>query len=172
MHIPTVGWRTTAKFRRRYAAVNNPIPHRSLLILHPSSLIPHLSSLIAHPSSLILFMPLGAMLNSTLLIGIKSVTQQPTGEWSPSFSYTGATPITCRLYDRAARSNINAFGQTLEVDAVALVPASVSLEPLVLGTADGERQQVQIDGVLYEVLAVRDLGHVGRVKEIELKRWT
>lgn len=117
-------------------------------------------------------MPLGAMLTSTLLIGQKTMTQQPTGEWSPSFSYTSATPIACRLYDRAARSNTNAFGQTLEVDAVALVPASASLDPLVLGTSDGERQQVQIDGVLYEVLAVRDLGHVGRVKEIELKRWT
>ena len=117
-------------------------------------------------------MPLGAMLNSTLLIGQKSVAQQPTGEWSPSFDYSHATPIACRLYDRAARSNVNSFGQTLEVDAVALVPASVSLDPLVLGAADGERQQVQIDGLLYEVLAVRDLGHVGRVKEIELKRWT
>jgi len=116
-------------------------------------------------------MPLGAMLTSTLLIGQKSVAQQPTGEWSPSFDYSSATPIACRLYDRAARSNINAFGQTLEIDAVALVPASVSLNPLVLGATDGERQQVQIDGLLYEVLAVRDLGHIGRVKEIELKRW-
>jgi hypothetical protein len=116
-------------------------------------------------------MPLGAMLTSTLLIGQKSMTQQPTGEWSPSFDYSSATPIACRLYDRAARSNTNAFGQTLEIDAVALVPGSVSLAPLVLGASDGERQQVQIDGVLYEVLAVRDLGHVGRVKEIELKKW-
>ena len=117
-------------------------------------------------------MPLGAMLSSTLLIGQKSVAQQPTGEWSPSFDYSTATPVACRLYDRAARSNTNAFGQTLEVDAVALVPATVSLNPIVLGAPDGERQQVQIDGVLYEVLAVRELGHVGRVKEIELKRWT
>jgi hypothetical protein len=116
-------------------------------------------------------MPLGAMLNSTLLIGRKSMTQQPTGEWSPTFDYSDATPIACRLYDHAARSNTNPFGQTLEVDAVALVPATVSLDPLVLGTSDGERRQVQIDGVLYEVLAVRDLGHVGRVKEVELKRW-
>jgi hypothetical protein len=116
-------------------------------------------------------MPLGAMLNSTLLIGQKSMTQQPTGEWSPSFDYSSATPIACRLYDRAARSNTNAFGQTLEIDAVALVSAGVVLDPLVLGASDGERQQVQIDGVFYEVLAVRDLGHIGRVKEIELKRW-
>ena len=116
-------------------------------------------------------MPLGAMLNSTMLIGTKLMTQQATGEWTPSFDYSAATPIACRLYDRAARSNTNPFGQTLEVDAVALVPASVSLQPLVLGATDGERQQVQIDGVLYEVLVVRDLGHVGRVKEIELKRW-
>jgi hypothetical protein len=111
------------------------------------------------------------MLSSTLLIGQKSVTQQPTGEWSPSFDYSSATPIACRLYDRAARSNTNAFGQTLEIDAVALVSAGVVLDPLVLGASDGERQQVQIDGVFYEVLAVRDLGHIGRVKEIELKRW-
>jgi hypothetical protein len=116
-------------------------------------------------------MPLGAMLTSTLLIGQKTMTQQPTGEWSPTFNYTSATPIACRLCDRAARPNTNAFGQTLEVDAVALVPAYVSLDPLVLGGSDGERQQVQIDGLLYEVLAVRDLGHVGRVKEIELERW-
>ena len=117
-------------------------------------------------------MPLGAMLTSTLLIGTKSMTQQPTSEWSPSFDYSSATPIACRLYDRAARSNVNDYGQTLEVDAVALVSANVALNPLALGTTDGERQQVQIDGVPYEVLAVRDLGHVGRVKEIELKRWT
>lgn len=116
-------------------------------------------------------MPLGAMLTSTLLIGTKSMTQLPTGEWSPAFDYSAAAPIACRLYDRAARSNINDFGQTLDIDAVALVPGSVLLDPLVLGASDGERQQVQIDGVLYEVLAVRDLGHVGRVKEIELKRW-
>lgn len=117
-------------------------------------------------------MPLGAMLTSTLLIGAKSMSQQPTGEWSPAFDYSAASPIACRVYDRGARSNINAFGQTLEIDAVALVPANVSLNPLVLGAVDGERQQVRIDGVLYEVLAVRELGHVGRVKELELKRWT
>lgn len=116
-------------------------------------------------------MPLGAMMTSTLLIGVKSVTQQPAGEWTPSFDYSSATPIACRLYDRAARSNVNRYGQTLEIDAVALVSAMVSLDPLVLGTADGERQQVQVDGVAYEVLSVRDLGHLGRVKEIELKRW-
>jgi hypothetical protein len=116
-------------------------------------------------------MPLGAMMTSTLLIGVKSMTRQPTGEWTPVFDYSAALPIACRLYDRAARANTNAFGQTLAIDAVALVSGSVSLEPLVLGTADGERRQVQIDGVLYEVLAVRDLGHVGRVKEIALKRW-
>jgi hypothetical protein len=116
-------------------------------------------------------MPLGAMLTSTLLIGQKSMTQQPTSEWSPAFDYSSATPIACRLYDQAARPNTNAFGQTLDIDAVALVSAGVSLNPLALGATDGERQQVQIDGVLYEVLAVRDLGHVGRVKEIELKRW-
>ncbi|HEX7379651.1 MAG TPA: hypothetical protein VF278_21185 [Pirellulales bacterium] len=116
-------------------------------------------------------MPLGAMLTSTLLIGVKSLAQQPTGEWSPAFDYSSATPIACRLYDRAARSNTTTYGQTLEIDAIALVPGGVSLNPLVLGTADGERQQVQIDGVLYEVLAVHDLGHVGRVKEMELKRW-
>lgn len=116
-------------------------------------------------------MPLGAMFTSTLLIGTKSMTQQPTLEWSPTFDYSSAAPIACRIYDRAARSNINDFGQTVEIDAIALVPASVSLGPLVLGASDGERQQIQIDGVLYEVLAVRDLGHVGRVKEIELKRW-
>lgn len=116
-------------------------------------------------------MPLGAMLTSTLLIGAKSMSQQPTGEWSPAFDYSAATPIACRLYDRAARFNSNPYGQTLDIDAVALVPGSVSLNPLVLGAPDGERQQVRIDGVLYEVLAVRDLGHVGRVKELELKRW-
>ena len=98
-------------------------------------------------------MPLGAMLNSTMLIGQKSVAQQPTGEWSPSFDYSSATPIACRLYDRAARSNTNPFGQTLEIDAVALVSAAVALDPLVLGASDGERR------------------HIGRVKEIELKRW-
>src|SRR5690348_1170521 len=100
-------------------------------------------------------MPLGAMMTSTLLIGVKSVTQQPTGEWTPSFNYSSATPIACRLYDRAARSNVNRYGQTLEIDAVALVAASISLDPLVLGTGDGERQQVQVDGVAYEVLCVR-----------------
>lgn len=116
-------------------------------------------------------MPLGAMLKSTLLIGVKTMTQAETGEWKPSISYTGATPIPCRIYDRSSDSRQARFGDTLEVEAVVLVPASVDIAPLVLSADSSERQQVKVDGVLYEALKVRDQGHVDRIKEIWVKRW-
>lgn len=116
-------------------------------------------------------MPLGAMMKNVLLIGVKTSTQSAQGTWVPSYSYASALPIACRMYDRSADSRQGRFGDTLEVEAVVLVPASVSIGPLVLSTDTGERKQVKVDGVVYEVLKVRDQGHVGRIKEIWVKRW-
>lgn len=120
-------------------------------------------------------MPLAAAMLDTLLIGVKSTTQTATLEVKDAFDYSAATPIACRFYDRAARSRTGKFGQTLEVDAVAVVDAATDIQPLGLTTADGERQQVQATSkgvtATYEVVNVRDLANLGRVKEIELKRW-
>ncbi len=116
-------------------------------------------------------MPLGAMLKSTLLVPAKTLAQQPTGEWKPSYDYSSADPIACRIYDRSADARQARFGDTLEVEAVVLVPASVGVEPLLLAAGTGERQQVKVDGVAYEALEVRDQGRVGRIKEIWVKRW-
>lgn len=116
-------------------------------------------------------MPLGAMLKSTLLVPARSMAQQPTGEWKPSYDYSAAAPIACRIYDRSADARQARFGDTLDVEAVVLVPASVNVEPLVFASSTGERQQIKVDGVAYEALKVRDQGHVGRIKEIWVKRW-
>ncbi len=116
-------------------------------------------------------MPLGAMLKSTLLVPAKLLAQQPTGEWKPSYDYAASLPIACRIYDRSLDARQSRFGDTLEVEAVVLVPALINIEPLALGPATGERQQVQVDSIAYEVLKVRDQGHVGRFKELWVKRW-
>lgn len=115
-------------------------------------------------------------MNSTLLIGVKTTTQTATLEVKDSFSYANATSIPCRFFERAARSRTGKFGQTLEVDAVAVIDARTNIDPLGLTTADGERQQVQITNsagvtTTFEVVSVHDLANEGRVKEIELKRW-
>lgn len=117
-------------------------------------------------------MPLGAMLKSTLLVGTKTMTQQPTGEWKPSISYTGATSIPCRIYDRAADSRQARFGDTLDVQAVILVPSSVTVNaPAVLGADGNERQEVKVDGIKYEVLKNRTQGNVGRIRELWVRHW-
>jgi hypothetical protein len=120
-------------------------------------------------------MPLAAAMSATLLIGVKTTTQTATLEIKSVFSYAASLPIACRFYDRAARSRTGKFGQTLEVDAIAVVDAATSIDPLGLKTSDGERQQVQITQgpytAIFEVVNVRDLANLGRVKEIELKRW-
>lgn len=116
-------------------------------------------------------MPLGAMLKSTLLVGVKTETQVASGEYKVSVSYDASVPIPCRIYDRSSDARQSRFGDTLQVEAIVLVPASVTVTPVVLSTDTGERQQVKVDGVLYEVLKVRDQGHVGRIKELWVKRW-
>lgn len=117
-------------------------------------------------------MPLGAMLKSTMYVGVKDMTQVPSGEYKPSYSYTNAVPVSCRIYDRSADARQARFGDTLGVEAVVLIPyAAATVTPLLFSTGDGERQQIKVDGVIYEVLKVRDQGHVGRIKEIWVKRW-
>lgn len=116
-------------------------------------------------------MPLGAMLKSTMLIGVKTSTQEPTGEWTPSYSYATALPISCRIYDRSSDSRQGRFGDTLEVEAIILVPASVNVTPLLFSSGSGERKQVKVDGVVYEVLKGRNQGNVPRIREIWVKRW-
>lgn len=116
-------------------------------------------------------MPLGAMLNSTLLIGVKTSTQEPTGEWTPSYSYTNALPISCRIYDSAVDVRRNPFGITLKVDCIALVAGSTAIQPMLIGSNTGEDQQCKVDGVLYTIKQVKDVGHMGRLKAVGLVRW-
>ena len=114
-------------------------------------------------------MPWAAAMTSTLLVGVKSTTQQPTGEWVAAWSYTGAASVPCRIYDGDAKSLAAQWGQELKVDLVALVPPSTPLSPARIGGGVGERQQVQVDGVAYLVLDVRDLAHMGKLKAVALQ---
>jgi hypothetical protein len=108
-------------------------------------------------------------MTSSMLIGVKSTTQQPTGEWVAAWSYAGAASVPCRIYDSDAKSLAAQWGQELQVDLVALVPAGTALSPARIGGDAGERQQVRIDGMAYQVLDVRDLAHMGKLKAVALR---
>jgi hypothetical protein len=114
-------------------------------------------------------MPWAAAMTSSMLIGVKSATQQPTGEWVAAWSYSGAIGVPCRIYDGDARSVAAQWGQELQVDLVALVSAGTAPSPARIGGDAGERQQVQIDGIAYQVLDVRDLAHMGKLKAVALR---
>lgn len=114
-------------------------------------------------------MPWAATMTSSMLIGAKSTTQQPTGEWVAAWSYAGAASVPCRIYDGDAKSLAAQWGQELQIDLVALVPAGTALSPARIGGDSGERQQVQIDGMAYQVLDVRDLAHMGKLKAVALR---
>jgi hypothetical protein len=112
----------------------------------------------------------------TLQVGAKSVSQQATGEWVASFSYAGAAPYPCRVYDGPAASLQQRFGVTLATEAVALVPAGAGILAVRLSAAAGDRQQVRITdaaggATLWEVLYATDLGNVGLYRALALKRW-
>jgi hypothetical protein len=111
----------------------------------------------------------------TLQVGVKSVAQQPTGEWIDSFSYAGAA-YPCRVYDGPAASFQRRFGVTLAIDAVAIVQSSAGILSVRLSTTTGDRQQVKItdasgNATLWEVLYAGDIGNVGLYRELALKRW-
>ena len=114
-------------------------------------------------------MPWAAAMTNTLLVGVKSTTQQPTGEWVAAWSYVGAASVPCRIYDGDAKSLAAEWGQELKVDLVALVPATTPISPSRIGVDSGERQQVQVDGIAYLVLDVRDLGHMEKLKAVALQ---
>ncbi|HEV3006479.1 MAG TPA: hypothetical protein VGX78_18560 [Pirellulales bacterium] len=121
-------------------------------------------------------MPILAAMLWTIQVGVKSVAQQPTGEWIDSFSYTGAASYPCRVYDGPVASFQRRFGVTLAIDAVAIVQSSAGILAIRLSTTTGDRQQVKItdaagNATLWEVLYAGDLGNVGLYRELALKRW-
>jgi len=121
-------------------------------------------------------MPLFAAMLWTIQVGVKSVAQQPTGEWIDSFDYTGAPAQPCRVYDGPAASIQRRFGVTLSIDAVAIVPSSASILAIRLSVTTGDRRQVKITdangtATLWEVMYVNDIGNVGLYRELALKRW-
>ena len=120
-------------------------------------------------------MPWDAARKATLLVGTVAIAQEDTGEVRTSYTYTGAS-IPCRFFQRAVRSMQERHGQVQEIDAIAHVnyPEAVGTE--VLEAATGERKQVKVTpekgvATVYEVLLMRNLGSMGKVKELELKRW-
>jgi hypothetical protein len=114
-------------------------------------------------------MPWAAAMTSTMLVGVKTTTQQPTGEWVAAWSYAGAASVPCRIYDGDAKSLAAQWGQELKVDLVALVPPDAPLSPERIGAGSGERRQVRVDGVAYLVLDVRDLAHMNKLKAVALQ---
>jgi hypothetical protein len=121
-------------------------------------------------------MPLGAMLQSTLLIPTLAESIDPAGDKYQGWSYTKATQIPCRFYELNASNVQQPFGQELQVDAEAIVAGSQNLAPLTTGNDAGHRRQVQVinrQGVTstWEVLRVTDLGGMGRQQKIQLKKF-
>lgn len=121
-------------------------------------------------------MPIGAMLQSSLYISVLTETINSESDKIQQWSVDGVPPIACRFFENSAKSVQQGFGQELQVDAVALVPASVDLGPLTTGNDTGTRQQVQIvnkQGVrsTWSVVRVSDMGGMGRLKRIELQKW-
>lgn len=128
-------------------------------------------------------MPLGAMCTTTMLVGTKTLTRQATGEFKPSFSFTGAAQIGVRIYDTSLKSAMKPFGNTLEIDLRVKCPNSTPISPFLYDAKGSGRQQVKIynvrpgenlanyTGIVYEVLWCRSPGNMGRYKELYLKRW-
>lgn len=116
-------------------------------------------------------MPWQAAFTSTLLIPVKSITDQPTGEIEPDWDYSASEPIPCRIFDNSAVASQRFWGQDLRVDATAWVDISVDLPPLVLAGEPSDAQQVKVDGVKFMALRSRDLAHRGKIKAIALRRY-
>lgn len=121
-------------------------------------------------------MPIGAMLQSQMFIGVLTETINSESDKYQSWSYTGVVPIPCRFYELAARNVQQGFGQELQVDAEAIIAGYQSLGPLTTGADTGKRWQVKIinrQGVtsFWEVIKVSDLGGMGRLKKVQLKKF-
>jgi len=116
-------------------------------------------------------MPLGQAMTAELKVGTRTSAQGATGEVTWSYSYTNVDGIPCRFHDSGAMVRQASFGQNQQVDAVAIIDANETVGPVILTTDTGERRQVQIDGVAWEVTKVADLGNIGRLKLVSLRKW-
>ena len=116
-------------------------------------------------------MPLGQAMTAEMKVGTPTTAQGTTGEITTSYSYTNVDGIPCRFHSSGSVVRQANYGQTLQADAVAIFDANETLNPLILGTSTGDRRQVQIDGVAWEVMDVNDLGNIGRLKLVRLRKW-
>lgn len=108
---------------------------------------------------------------SILLVPVVTTSQAVTGEEVESYSYATSTDIPCRFFGRKLESIVRQDGQSLQVDAVAQVRGRFNIDPDALTSSEGQRRQVKVDGVLWEVAWAREMGGMGRRKEILLRRW-
>ncbi len=118
-------------------------------------------------------MPAGAAMTVEMQIPVRTSALSDSRKLTNTFSYDGAAKLYVRFTERGSAPVHQPQGQYLNVDAVALIEATAEgLEPLELSNdGSGRREQVKINGAVWEVVRVRDLGGVDRMKEIQLRRW-
>lgn len=118
-------------------------------------------------------MPWAATMTSALKIPARTFTQLSTGEFDPnSIDWTTIVSVPCRVFPVSEQSIQAIWGQTLQVDAGAWIAPDVVLPPAVLSADSGSKTPVQIDGIQYMVLKVVDLGHLGKMKAVALRRFS
>jgi hypothetical protein len=119
-------------------------------------------------------------MGETALLRVPAITaaQSTTGRESKAFDYTSSAEVPCRFFETAAIPGQRPEGQYLACDAVVQIQAAnYSVEPETLTDSSGERRQITVKAtpssawVAWEVLATRDLGGLGRRKEVRLRRW-
>ena len=121
-------------------------------------------------------MPRAAAMTSSMKIptfGAGRFTQAATGEWLPAaITWTTIASTPCRIFPASERAVQAIWGEGLQVDCIAWVLDSVTLPPQVLTADSGAQTPVQVDGVEYLVIRVRDVSNMKKLKEIYLRRFT
>ena len=118
-------------------------------------------------------MPWAAAFTSSMLIPTRTFSQKSTGEWTPNaITWSSIAPTPCRIVPATEREIESIWGEALKVDAIAWLAPSVVLPPQVLTSDSGEQTPVQVDGVTYMVVKVRDLAHMVKLKAVALRRFT
>lgn len=125
-------------------------------------------------------MPLAAAMTCAFRLPTVTTAQAATGELRQTFSYDYSPTYYGRLCDLSRKDQAiqQPSGEWVQVEATLDVPADIQdLEPFTLTDSSGKRTQLQTDvyrtgdWVTWEVMHVKDLGNVGRVKEFMLRRW-
>lgn len=117
-------------------------------------------------------MPLGGAMNVEMLVPTRTQAQASTGELQNTFSYDGVSPLYVHFYERGSSPVQQPFGQYLNVDAIAIIEGTVDgIEPVEASSSAGNRTQVKINGVKWEVSRVRPIGLGDKDWEIQLRRW-